>query len=377
MMKVIHVISSISPESGGPARSSQGLAAALEGWGVETWLVVFNQNDRPWVEGVRHFTAIGQDGYSQQKKRFAQIVDELKPDILHVHCLWDPVSHIACVVARTKGIPYVIAPRGMLDAWSLNQKKWKKKVAMFLYQRADLEKAVALHATAQSEAEQFRLLGFSQRVIVSPNGITLPKHTLSHAGREDGRKVILFLSRIHPKKGLLMLVEAVSRLKQMSRWEAWHVEYAGSDDDSHLRAVQDRIASLGLQNDFSYLGNLDDVRKWDAYSRANLFVLPTHSENFGIVVPEALYAGVPVITTTGTPWKELETERCGKWIEIGVEPLVVALAEMMSLSDEHRQEMGRRGRRLVERQYTWGGAAETMRGAYEELLAMKRDGIKC
>jgi glycosyltransferase involved in cell wall biosynthesis len=147
----------------------------------------------------------------------------------------------------------------------------------------------------------------------------------------------------------------------------WHVEYAGPDYGHH-KEVRERISALGLQNEFTYLGNLNDENKWDAYSHANVFVLPSYTENFGIVVPEALYAGVPVITTKGTPWEELETERCGKWIDIGVLPLMEALKEMMMLSDNERQKMGENGKKLVERQYTWGSVAEKMCNAYKELL---------
>ena len=367
-MKVLHVIPSISESTGGPARSSQGLVAALEGSGIEAWLVVFNQRDTPWIDGVQRFKRVEQNGYQRRKKEFEQIVDEITPCIIHIHCIWDVASHIASTTARQKDIPYIIAPRGMLEPWGLNQKKWKKRLAMCLYQKSDLKKAVSLHATAQSEADQFRRLGFTQNIIVSPNGITLPNQIPIRAYRKDGKRVVLFLSRIHPKKGLLLLIEAIARLKKMSSFHGWHVEYAGPDYEGHLSEMQDHIASLGLQNDFTYLGNLDDERKWDVYSRADLFVLPTYSENFGIVVPEALHAGVPVITTQGTPWEELETEHCGWWVDIGVEHVAAALHQGMALSDEEREQMGRNGRTLVEQKYTWEGAAKKMRIAYEEIM---------
>jgi Glycosyltransferase len=367
-MKVIHVISSISDVFGGPSRSSQGLVAALQGCGVEAWLVVFNRNDKPWIDGVVHFKCIESGSFEQRKKSFGRVVDEIEPDVIHVHGLWLFVNHIACVVARKKGIPYIIAPRGMLEPWSLEQKKWKKKTAMFLYQRYDLKKAAALHATAQAEAEQFKRLEITHKIIVSPNGLTLPKQIPRRTCKADAKKNILFLSRIHPKKGLLVLIEAVARLKQLSLFHGWHIEYAGPDYEGHLEEVKDRIKALNLQDEFSYLGILDDQSKWDAYSCANLFVLSTYSENFGIVIPEALYARIPVITTKGTPWEELETERCGKWIDIGVEPLAKALQEVMSLTDEKRQMMGENGRRLVDAKYTWPAIAEQMISAYKGIL---------
>ena len=367
-MKVLHVIPSISESTGGPARSSQGLVAALERSRIETWLVVFNKRDTPWIDGIQRFKRVEQNGYQRRKKEFEQIVDEINPCVIYIHCIWDTASHIASVTARKKKIPYMIAPRGMLESWSLNQKKWKKKLAMFFYQRSDLRQAACLHATAQSEAEQFKRLGFMQKTIILPNGLTRPKTTPLRFFHPEGKKIILFLSRIHPKKGLLMLVEAVAELKKTSLFNGWHVEYAGPDCGHHHEEVQNCIEFHKLYNEFTYLGSLDDTRKWEAYSRADLFVLPTYSENFGIVIVEALYAGCPVITTQGTPWQELETHQCGKWIDMGVQPLVEALREMMALTDEERFQMGQNGRTLVEQKYTWEGAAKKMRIAYEEII---------
>ena len=138
-----------------------------------------------------------------------------------------------------------------------------------------------------------------------------------------------------------------------------------------------RVKELGLDGSFVFTGPLDDEAKWDAYRRADVFVLPTYSENFGIVVAEALWAGVPVITTKGTPWGELETAKCGKWIDLpseGSNPsawpaLVEALREMMSLSDDERRQMGANGRRLVEEKYTWAAVVKEMVKGYELVVS--------
>jgi glycosyltransferase involved in cell wall biosynthesis len=334
-----------------------------------------------------------------------------------------PFNHIAVRCLRNQKVPYIIAPRGMLEPWALNAKKWKKRLAMWLYQRRDLKNAVALHATAESEAEQFRKLGFKQPIIISPNGVDLPETMPERTMREDGKRTILFLSRIHPKKGLLELVEAWRLLRPRSGRNDeckngdqngtgrissrtnelldWHVEYAGPDYGGHLHAVQKKIKELGVESDFTYLGDLSDQEKWSVYRRADVFVLPTFSENFGIVVAEALAAGVPVITTKGAPWQELEgacggtcdttcsdtvaasgrvkagSGRCGWWIDIGVEPLAEALKEAMGLSDDERCAMGENGRRLVEAKYTWSAIAEQMKAAYAWIVngGEKPDGV--
>jgi glycosyltransferase involved in cell wall biosynthesis len=182
----------------------------------------------------------------------------------------------------------------------------------------------------------------------------------------------------------------------------WHVEYAGPDYDGHLAQVQNKIRELGVEDNFTYLGNLGDNEKWTAYRRADVFVLPTYSENFGIVVAEALYAEIPVITTKGTPWSELRgvsesggqpaslasfsvpgraagrgqtttsdpaaTGRCGWWIDIGVESLSKTVQEAVNLTDSDRYQMGLNGRVLIEKKYTWPAAAMQMKSAYEWLL---------
>ena len=164
-MKILHVISGISRTSGGPARSSQGLVAAEYQAGIDAWIYSFDGAD-PWIDGVRKYESQGADLSASDLAQF---------DIVHIHGLWDPRLHNVAKMCRAVKVPYIIAPRGMLEPWSLKQKWLKKRIARFLYQDKDLRCAAALHATAESEAEQFRKLGFKNPVVISPNGVNLPK----------------------------------------------------------------------------------------------------------------------------------------------------------------------------------------------------------
>ena len=326
-------------------------------------------------------------------------------DLVHIHGIWSWKLHKVAVMCRKAGVPYVIAPRGMLEPWSLKQKWLKKRIARFLYQDRDLKLAAALHATAESEAEQFRRLGFKNKIIVSPNGVNVPEREMFECSecsnvRMDGQRRALFVSRMHPKKGVLELVESWARVKPKG-WCCELVYTMNSDEErAYEQKVKDRILSLGMtyvddnrtidqseqsnnSPDFILTGPLDDDAKWSAYARADLFVLPTYSENFGIVVAEALWAGVPVITTKGTPWAELESEKCGWWIDLpksksGVEveqwtALDSALSEAIeqSLNPNNRtilQEMGHRGHQLVSNRYTWSAVVGAMKHGYEQAL---------
>jgi len=360
-MRVLHVISDISRASGGPSRSAQGLVAGLNAAGFEAWLMALHRGDQPWVDGVTRFV---------NASPFENILLQVRPQIVHMHGIWDFSLHRCVVVCRRCDIPYVIAPRGMLEPWSLQQKWLKKRLARWLYQDVDLKYAAALHATAESEAEQFRRLGFKNPVIVSPNGVNVPKsfERIAHQNKH-----ILFVSRMHPKKGVLELVEAYSACSKRSiRLKDWLVELVYTTNSGleleYEAKVKSRVHELGLDDKFIFTGALDDVAKWQAYASADLFVLPTYSENFGIVVAEALWAGLPVITTKGTPWCDLESAKCGKWIDVGIEPLAEALKEMIMMPDEERKHMGDRGRNLVEDKYTWRAVIKAVVKGYERVL---------
>ena len=383
-MRILHVITGISRRSGGPSRSVQGLVAGLNAAGIETWLMTLNHGDEPWVEGVMRFENGGV---------FEEVVQRVEPDIIHLHGLWSLALHRCAVICRRWGIKYIIAPRGMLEPWSLQQKWLKKRIARLLYQDLDLKCAAALHATAESEAEQFRKLGFKNPVIVSPNGVNVPKNFSRVAAATEAiateervdclERRVLFVSRMHPKKGVMELVEAFKRVVSggVEEWRSWKVELvytvSGDLEKAYEAKVKARVKELGLEEQFIFTGALNDDEEWKAYGRADLFVLPTYSENFGIVVAEALWAGVPVITTKGTPWGELETAKCGKWIDLpskGSNPsawpaLVAALREMMSLSDDERRQMGERGRKFVEEKYTWAAVVKEMVKGYELVVS--------
>lgn len=387
-MRVLHVITSLKRRGGGPSRSSQGLVAGLNALGIETWLLTINPSEEPWVVGVDYFV---------NAKPFERIVLDIKPDIVHLHGLWNFDIHRCAVICRRWNIPYVIAPRGMLEPWSLKQKWLKKRIARFLYQDRDLKKAAALHATAESEAEQFRKLGFTNYCIVSPNGVNLPDGKVERVGG-DGQRRALFVSRMHQKKGVLELVEAWSRVKP-GGWCCELVYTVNSDEErAYEQKVKDRILVLGMSYkdndgtihsststqdvDFLFTGPLDDEKKWAAYARADLFALPTYSENFGIVVAEALWAGVPVITTKGTPWSDLVSHNCGWWIDLPTgdgltkwDALDAALKEATTRQPTPTPStltslpcMGANGHRLVEQKYTWKAVVGAMKHGYEQIL---------
>jgi glycosyltransferase involved in cell wall biosynthesis len=376
-MRLILTIAGLAPEFGGPSSSVPALASALARLSVEVEIITCrwtngesafslpppprvkthivsraNRTTR-WRSGSNEFEALLQACHARGKESA----------IIHDTGLWLASNHAVARASRRLGLPLVVSPRGMLSGWALHHNGWKKRLAWRLYQRRDLQHAQVLHATSRQEAEEFRAAGLPQPVAVVPNGVEFPPSQDRRDPKEDVR-TLLFLSRIHPKKGVLDLVRAWDQ----ARVPGWQVQIAGQDDHGHKAEVEALIRERSLQTSIRFVGSADRARKWELYRDADLFVLPSYSENFGLVVGEALACGVPVITTRTTPWEELRTHRCGWWVETGPAALVGALREATSVTDEERRAMGQRGRQLIEQNYTWSAAAQKMMAVYEWML---------
>ena len=365
-MKINHIVSSLDISMGGPSKSVSDLAFGLSKLG-ENVTITSTYSENPYFN-VESNSKIELNliKHTSFKTKLEEIIKKEKYDILHGHGIWQmPVHHMA-KFSRKNHIPYIITPRGMLEPWSLNAKKWKKRVGMLLYQRKDLEFAECLHATAQKEAENFRSLGFKNPIAVIPNGIDLNDFPISE-GKNKETKTILFLSRIHKKKGIEMLIEAWSRL-QNSIKSGWKIEIAGNGEPKYINRLQNLITKHGLNKEIEIIGPQFGEKKIEAYQRADLFVLPTYSENFGIVIAEALACGIPVITTKGAPWKDLLKYNAGWWIDIGTRSLEDTLTQALKLSNKELKVKGINGRLLVKEKYSIESVATQMNVLYEWIL---------
>ena len=286
--------------------------------------------------------------------------------IIHIHALWAPQLHKVSQWAHANKIPVVWSPHGMMTPWAMHNKRLKKLVGWWLYQRWDLSRTELLHVTAESELEDVRRMGLKNKVVIAPLGVKIC-NCVANAKCADNEKVLLFVSRVQKKKGLVNLIKAWNKLPNDVRL-GWKVRIVGPDQDNHTAELKLLCEELNVVRDFEFVGPKYGDELQSEYSSANLFVLPTYSENFGSVVIESLAHSVPVITTKGTPWQELEERKCGWWIDIGVEPLTAALKEAMALPEAKRREMGVCGRMLVEEKYTWGAVVRVMLKGYEDLL---------
>jgi len=320
----LHVVQSVKDlrvASGGPSRSVTALCDGLARAGASVDLVSSRtpppeatvQPESPGVH-LRLVTDSPRRGlWRGAGSPFGMAVAERArasgPVVLHDHGLWLPANRSVALVARATRRPLVVSPKGMLSARALRVRKAKKSLAWVLYQRRALGLTAAFQATSETEAEDIRRAGLRQPIAVIPHGVHVP-HGAGTAGwrsddRSAERRTALFLSRVHPIKGLPDLVEAWHRVRP----EGWRLLIAGPDEGGHRAEVERLVGALDLQREVSFVGPVSDDEKWDLYRGADLFVLPTHSENFGIVVAEALGVGLPVLTTRGAPWRALETHR--------------------------------------------------------------------
>ncbi len=284
-------------------------------------------------------------------------------DILHNHSLWMMPNVYPGIVARRYRIPLVVSPRGTLSPWAKASGSFVKRFFWPLVQRPTISPAACFHATAESEYEDIRRLDFRQPVAIIPNGIDVPDLLPK---REAPLRTLLFLSRINPKKGLDLLLPAWQAVQD--RFSAWRLVIAGpSDSPGYLEKMQALAAQLKLER-IAFIGEVKGAQKWEAYYQADLFVLPTYSENFGNVVAEALASGVPAIVSKGAPWAGLVEKRVGWWIEIGVAPLADSLKQALALSPDQLSEMGRRGRRWMQEEFSWDSLGLRMTRTYEWIV---------
>lgn len=355
-MKVLHITNSIDKSTGGPARSVPQTCAELAKLGIKVDLITQESTDMvPVVENDNLkviFLSIWKLFF------FGSRLSKSKIDLIHLQHIWNPYIQVMAFWAYKKKIPYIITPRGMLEPWIMANNPLKKKIAMLLYQKKAIQRAAHIHVTAEMEAKNIKALGFSNAITVIPNGIDFSEVT--EVKEQYGTRKMVFLSRIHPKKGIEILLEAWRN----SDTTNWILEIAGTGEDNYVTSLIESAQDL---KNVQFTGALYDESKWEFLRSADVMVLPTHSENFGIVVAEALAVGVPVITTKGTPWEDLELYQCGWWIDLSTENLEKTLDEVFKLPTDVLENMGKNGKKLVTEKYDIKAVGKKMIALYNAI----------
>lgn len=364
-MKIVHYIPSIDRTAGGTSTYMQVLAKGLGELAEVHIITHVSKNPLAMENCMVHYVPEYNPFKGAWRKRVAEMMEEVMPDIVHVNCCWMPACAAVQRIAQKHGYKVVLTPHGMLEPWIIKRHYWTRKVpASLLYQKAAVRKADCIQSTAESERDNLLKLGYNKNIKVVRLGIDADGIEMKRSWKKT--RQILFLSRVHVKKGINFLIEAAAVLR--SELQGYKILVAGEGDADYVAEMKRMIADNGLQDIVQLVGGVYGDEKWRLFQTSDFFVLPTHSENFGLAIAESLASGTPVITTVGTPWHDLNDSNSGAWIEIGTQPLVEALRRFLALSDEELEAMGRNGRKLIEEKYSAHVMAKEMMKVYETLI---------
>lgn len=368
-MKVLHYIPSMAQSQGGVAAYLSILSGEL---GKHCELVIATclqegnlpmRNCRVANLGGFTFTDAGLGLTWGGIRRFAslckQILEREKPDIVHINGIWSIDRWVMQRQALKMGIRTFIMPHGMLEPWILKRHYWTKKLpALMLYEKKALRSAKCLIATAESERRNLINLNANVNVNLVANGIDVSGIPMKQSW--EIRRKILYVSRIHVKKGIELLLDVIGSIQE--RLQGYEIIIAGEGERDYVEVLKAKACTSGVN--VKFIGGVYGEEKWQVFQDADFFVLPTNSENFGYVIAEALACGTPVITTKGTPWAEIDG-KCGYWIERTEDELKKAVLRMTDKTAKELKEMGIQGRKLIEENYSAAKMAEQLMNIYE------------
>lgn len=364
-MKIIHYIPSIDRIAGGTSTYMQVLGKEL-GKLAEVHIITHtSENPLPISNCEIHNVSVYNPINGRFKNEVSKLLDVIKPDLVHVNCCWMPACAFVQQMSQKRNIKVVLTPHGMLEPWIIKRHYWTRKVpALLLFQKSAIKKADCLQATAESEKQNLLKLGYNSNIKIVKLGIDAESIVMKTSWKKS--KQLLFLSRVHVKKGINYLIEAADILRD--ELQGYKILVAGEGDADYIATLKQQIIDKGLQNMIHLIGGVYGDKKWELFQTSDFFVLPTNSENFGLAIAESLASGTPVITTVGTPWNDLNSSNSGAWIEIGTQPLVDTLRRFLSLSEEELETIGKNGRKLIETKYSAKVMAEEMMDVYKSIV---------
>ena len=379
-MFIVHVIGSLDPGLGGPPQVAAALASVQQRRGHRVAIAHSGRDDRDALireyEKNPGFTDIASIPADANWPGAIRGLDALtaeqirEADVLHFHGVWEPLLVAAAATARSHGIPYVIRPAGMLDPWSMRQKSFKKAVAMRLVFRRVIRQAAFIHVLTDKEAGDVKLLGTGTPTRLIPNGVhadLLDRPGDGTAFRQSQTKLgdapyVLFMARLHYKKGLDRLVDGFAELAE--RQPELHLVIAGPEegDGDNARA---QVEAAGLRARVHFVGPLYGELKQSAMRGATCFALPSRQEGFSVALLEALGAGCPIVISEDCHFEH--AQRAGAGIVSDTTPAAYANALATYTSDpDAAREAGRLGKELIRTHYTWDAVAEQLDAAYTE-----------
>jgi glycosyltransferase involved in cell wall biosynthesis len=390
-MKVLHVIPSLSLKHGGPSVAMPLIARSLTQAGVEVDIATSDDDGPGHRLDVPLHRRIEQDRhgvfYFRKQTEFYKVSLSMRQwlkshvhdyDAVHIHALFSFSSTAAARIARRQKTPYIIRPLGVLNRWGMeNRRKFLKALSFQFVERPILRHAAAVHYTSRAEQIEAEATGIAARAAVIPLGIDLapfanlpgPERFLARWPQAKGREIVLFLSRLDPKKGLDLLMDALAENRKS---EKCLLVAAGSGEAAYERTLHEKETRLGLSGDILWTGFLKGEEKLSALAAARIFVLPSHSENFGIALVEALAAGLPCITTDGVAVSEDIRERdAGLVVKATTKPLSEAVNQLLG-DAALRARFSRNAKDLAKERFSLESMGVALTALYKQILSAHR-----
>jgi glycosyltransferase involved in cell wall biosynthesis len=377
-LRAVHIIAGLEAGNGGPSYTVPRLCEALAAVGADITLLSVAGTEDPYEildkdYRDRRFPCnyaripILRDLRCSSSLASSLHRIALTTGVIHNHGLWLIPNIEAGKTAAYTQKPLIMSPRGMLSPEALAFSRMKKRLFWRFIQGRYMRQASCIHATSEREYQDIRALGLTNPISIITNGVDLPRLDVKLGEKKCSNRVVLSLGRIHPIKGLDRLIHAWARIESIR--PDWRLRIIGPSEAGHYDHLRGLANSLRTDR-VSIEGPVYGHEKDDAYRQADLFVLPSKNENFGLAVAEALAARIPVICTKGAPWSGLEAEGCGWWLDHGVEPLAAALAKATSMSCEVLAAMGEKGRDWMARDFSWDRIARQMADVYRWMVGL-------
>jgi len=379
-MRHLHFTQSLEPlQGGGLGRAALDLHLQLLQDGFTSRLISTRATDfdRVWP-GVDQYVRQGPPIlYFARGLRHGSAQRLTQTDVVHGHGFYVYPNWAVGSLTRRHQKPLVYHPHGMFEPWILSRSRWKKRPVELLFENRNMRGCRLWRALTNKEADQIRELGFTAPIVVAPNGVRLEDFDSAPSSNGPGglqlpdrardKRRLVFMARLHPKKGLDLLVPAWARLGNFHA--SWELIIAGPDEGGYRATVEAMIRELDVASATTLVGSVTGAAKWELLHQAHLFVLPSRSEGFPVAVLEAMACRLPVIGTYGCNFPELQSEGGGWLCHAGIGSVHAALSQALAASDEERKARGRTARQLVERNYTWPRIAATIREACEHYCA--------
>ena len=341
MNEIVHVVNSVEENIGGPSQSVTNLALNQS----------FIKDKTIILTKVFVYKYHGGKLVKKERNNFLLTIYPIikKAHIVHIHGIWQYEPNLAIFLAYILGKKIILSPRGMLDTWSLNHKKIKKSIAYFLYQKNLLKLINKFHVTGQYEADHIKKIGFENYFIV-PNGIDIKNHYKREAKSVNKCKRYLFFSRINPKKGLDNLLYAWKDFK--SKNNSATLSIYGPDENDYKKFLLKIVKENNIK-DVHFFEPLYGKGKYKIMFEHDFMILPSHTENFGIVVAESMLSGTPSIVSKNTPWGEWLNANLGFIIENDPKSITEALTQTSKISDSDYKIMSSKIQKYTIDKFSW------------------------